>query len=204
MTKTLIRLSGLAVMMMATVLHSEPVYYFVTTGQQGAQTQIDVNHSSSWTFNVVSDFTLGGGKFEMKDGPQTVQDITLNVWQGSIGGTLYAQKTLTNPQFDTVHGGNPQSYDTTVFLFPLNVTLQGGNTYVVNLTSTAIDAQSKAYFIKGFDRGTFQDDNGNPPPNITESTVNEPGYSPTPEPSTWVTTTLAAAVLGWTRLRRRC
>lgn len=158
---------GLAAMA-ALASRAEAVTYFLYTGQTNAQTQIDINHTTTWLFTAGSDYDLGGGYFEMKDGPQTTADILLTLTNLTTA-TQIAQVSYTNGDFDTQHGGNPQSFDTVPFLFgfpgsPLPVTLTNGDNYRVDLTSPAPDQQAKAYFIKGSDSVSIKDPSGNPPP----------------------------------------
>ena len=47
---------------------ADPTIYYLETGHTGAQTQIDTNHTTSWSFNATWGWTLGGGNFVMKDG----------------------------------------------------------------------------------------------------------------------------------------
>ena len=169
---------GVAVALSSTAALADT--YYVYTGQSNAQTQIDVNHTSSWSFltgNVP--FELGGGNFTLKEGPQTVANIKLSLYLGtSAVGSPVAEIDLTNAQFDalyvppiTVPGSNTQSFTLVPIYFAAPYTLLANSQYFMALTSTAVDSQSRAYFIKGFDTFTIQTPGGNPPPVSTP----EPG-----------------------------
>ena len=74
---------------------------YITTGQTGAQTQIDVNHTSTWTFTPASNTTLSGGYFTMKDGSATTADVTLSLYAGPTA-SLYAGPTATGAPLATI------------------------------------------------------------------------------------------------------
>ena len=59
--------------------------YYLWTGQSGAQTQIDVDHKSSWYITVASgsSFTFGGGKFTIKKGSSASDTISLELYQNN-------------------------------------------------------------------------------------------------------------------------
>lgn len=114
-----------------------PFYLYVQSGHSGAQTQVDVNHSTVWSFTPNVDFILGGGMLVMKDGPKTSGDIGLTL---SLGGS--AEIVLTNSAFT-------QSWTETSFSFPTSVLLQAGKVYSLTVHSLVPDEQTKAYFIKG-------------------------------------------------------
>ena len=61
---------------------ASPIYY-LATGQTGAQTQIDVNHTSSWVMTPNVNFDLGGGLFTMKDGSSTSATVNLSLIKAS-------------------------------------------------------------------------------------------------------------------------
>ena len=78
-----------------------PIYY-LQTGQTGAQTQIDVNHTSTWLLTPNIDFDLGGGLFVMKDGSNTSARVTLSIYQGNDdNGPLLGSAWLTHADFCT-------------------------------------------------------------------------------------------------------
>jgi hypothetical protein len=150
---------------------ADPVFLY--TGQSNAQTQIDVNHTSTWNITPVADLVLAGGKFDMKDGPNTGADLVLTLYEG---GVQLDQVVMTNAQFVAAHSiadgldGVTQTDDQqfngtnqwTPLLFSGGDTLLSGHTYEVDLTSAADDVQSKAYFIKGTDSVFLGDTSGNP------------------------------------------
>ena len=116
--------------------------YSLWTGQTGAQTQIDVNHTSSWYITVNSGTVLfGGGQFTIKRGSATTNSITLKLYAGSAAGSLLASKTV-------LPSGVGSSYANVDFSFATPLSL-GPGTYFANVTSSAIDTASQQYFIKG-------------------------------------------------------
>ena len=135
-----------------------PVYY-LSTGQAGAQTQIDVNHTTSWSFTATSNWDLGGGDFTMKDGSATTAGIMLAVYEGTnSSGILRASLSLSNSDFCSLQaGGNCQSYGGTPFHFLPPYSINLGIEYYIALTSNAADVQSHAYFIKGVQSSSFLD-----------------------------------------------
>jgi len=123
---------------------------YVTTGQTGAQTQIDAFHTSSFTIAVQNPTLFSGGVFTMKAGTATQDPITFRLYDSPAKTTLLAEKSYSSTSaFCAARSGNCQSYAPTDFSFPSPVTLDPGQTYYAELTSPAPDAQSKAYFIKG-------------------------------------------------------
>lgn len=132
------------------------VPYYFTTGQTGAQTQIDMNHTTSWSFTASSAWTLGGGRFTMKDGSATSATVALTLYEGGDAtGTLLQQQSFTTAGFCAQHGGNCQNFTETAFDFATAYTFTTGRSYYLALTSTSVDAQSQAYFIKGLDSVTI-------------------------------------------------
>lgn len=119
---------------------------YLDTGHTGAQTQIDTAHTSVWVITPTSNATLDGGYFTMKDGSATIDDIVLTVYDPS--NSVVDSVTLTHSQFCQGYALCGQfQYHT--FLFAQPVSLNGGVTYRVELTSVAPNTQSAAYFIKG-------------------------------------------------------
>ena len=169
--KTMVPAALLAALLMFVPSASAETYY-VYTGQTGAQTQIDVNHTSTWSLAPASTFLFGGGIFNIKEGSATTANITLSLYLGvDASGTLLNSVTLGPGSFT-------QSFTSTNFFFASPVALTGGTNYFAALTSSAVDAQSTAYFIKGAGNVTFPADaTGNPVPNPVNST---------PEPGSWV------------------
>jgi hypothetical protein len=76
------------------------VYYF-STDITGAQTQIDVNHTSMWVTTPGGNVDILGGIFTMKAGSNTSADITFSLYSGSLtlaqvaSATALVSKTLT-------------------------------------------------------------------------------------------------------------
>jgi hypothetical protein len=186
------------------------VYFAVQTGMQGGQTGIDAVSTSTWTFTTGSNnsWSFGGGYFEMKEGPQTVANITLSVYQGANDAApLVASRTLTNAEFCAAGVvGNCQSFDQIPFVFPAAVAMAPNTTYFVALTSPAGTGGSEQYFIKG-DSSTLSfrtsltgpDAPSDIVTNVT-TTVN-PNPDPVPEPMSLAL--LGVGLAGLVAARRR-
>lgn len=106
---------------------------YVTTNQNGAQTQIDINHSST-IYLVVSGSTVsfGGGNITIKKGSQSSADVLF---------TLYPDTTCSGMPLDTVTlgpGSISGSFTPTIFQIPGNRSLSAGN-YCTTVTPTADD-----------------------------------------------------------------
>lgn len=111
---------------------------YVYTGQTGAQTQIDVKHTATWSINVASGTTLlfGGAKLTMKRGSATTATATFACWAGtSASGAPLASTTLQPSSFTG-------SYQQVTFAFSPALTMTPGN-YFCSITSTAPDTQSQ-------------------------------------------------------------
>jgi hypothetical protein len=120
---------------------------FVTTGQTGAQVQCDVSHTQHWTFQVTADVAqVDGALFTMKRGSATDASITFRVFEGTLADAATAKDllsvTLASSSFS-------QSFSGVLFQDTKSITLKSGRTYTGVLASSAPDAQSRAYFIKG-------------------------------------------------------
>jgi hypothetical protein len=166
--------------------------YYLATDNTGAQTQIDVNHSSTWVLNVGTTFDLGGGLFSMKAGNSATDTVSFNLYSGSDAtGTLLASVTLDNATF-CAQAANCGTYVFHQF-FISPVTLLSGQTYYAALTSSAPDTQSQAYFIKS-DTFFVSDENGTP---VVPSPLGPGPVTETPEPSTVMLSGLGLVMLGF-------
>lgn len=186
----------LAFLLLTASAYSTPLYY-LATGQTGAQTQIDINHTSSWLLTPNVNFDFGGGVFTMKDGTTTTDNIILSIYKGTNNlGILLDVHSVTNTAF-CGQVTNCGSYAYHQMFFNAPVTLVAGTTYFVNLTSPAADVQSKAYFIKN-DSFFISDQAGNainPQP---------AGFGPdfiVPEPQSQVLILIGLALIGAYQLR---
>lgn len=132
---------------------------FMTTGQTGAQVQVDINHTQHWTYTLTGNVNdLAGAMFTMKRGSQTTASITFDLFEGTIGDFKSAERLLSvtlGPEAFT------QNWDWVSFTAP-TVSLLAGRTYTGVLYSDAPDNQSEAYFIKGGGESQlyFCDENG--------------------------------------------
>ena len=183
------------------LMHASAIY--ITTGQTGAQTQMDVNHDIVFAapsltipctltgcatavisyFDPTFNWDLAGGDFTMKDGgTSTVANVIFSFYD-SVDGLL-GSVNYTVSDFCTAHGGNCQNYDSTKFTFADGpITLTSGHHYYATLTSGAADVQSEAYFIKGLSAVGFSPNapvDPNPPagpndPPPSTAAVPEPG-----------------------------
>jgi hypothetical protein len=193
-------LIALASLCLPALMHASAIY--ITTGQTGQQTQMDLNHDSVFLptslsltcsltncatatvsyFAPTFNWDLAGGDFTMKDGSGTFTDVTFSFYD-SVDGLLGSVNYNTT-DFCTAHGGNCQSFDLTKFTFGDGpITLTAGHTYYATITTTAADEQSQAYFIKGLDSVGFSPNapvDPNPPtgpngPPPSTAAVPEPG-----------------------------
>lgn len=137
----------------------------IETGHTGAQTQIDVGHTSWWSFSVGSAGVYDvHGYLTIKDGPSTTENVYLGLFSGVVsappasgvysagawpaaGLTYLASATVTHSQVTGSFFQYGLTPATDIFSFT-TPTLAAGN-YTLALYSSAIDAQSQAYFIKG-------------------------------------------------------
>lgn len=153
-----------------------------------------MNHTSTWDFYPNQDFLFGGGIFTLKDGPSTVADITLTVLNNDTGDRQ--SLTLDNTPFT-------QSFRSVNFLYPNPpepITITAGDHWTVSLTSTAVDHQSTAYFIKGFDKGEFYLGGNTSTTPLTVPTTPGENTTATPEPASWQFMLGGAALFALLRL----
>jgi uncharacterized repeat protein (TIGR01451 family) len=118
---------------------------YVKTTIRNAQSQIDTNHTTklSVSSRAVGN-RLAGAILTMKRGVATLQNSTVvfSVWSDRSKTTLIAAKSLTKASFTT-------QFAPVTFAFTTPINLTPGVSYYAEVTSTASDVQSQAYFIKG-------------------------------------------------------
>ena len=146
--------------------------YVIYTGQAGAQTQIDAQHTSSWSISTSASVPSGsqfwGAQLTMKRGSSTTSTIKLTFYQGSSSaGTELGSVTLTPTPFTT-------QFNLVDFQLATPIVMQPNKQYYVTLTSPAPNVQSQAYFIKGLDKTAICPKNTtcNTSPAFTAITVN--------------------------------
>jgi hypothetical protein len=176
--------------------------YYLATGQSGAQTQIDVNHTSTWLFTPNVDFDFGGALVTMKAGQNTTANIVFQLFIGTdASGQEIVNTTMTSTQF-CGQVSNCGTYEYHSFLPALPVSLSAGMTYFGSLTSTAPDTQSGAYFIKN-NTYFISDINGNQIQPSPIGPLTPPSPTAVPEPGTSVLMALGCSVLALPALRKR-
>lgn len=156
--------------------------YYFSTDITGAQTQIDVNHTSLWVTTPGGNVDILGGIFTMKAGSNASADITFSLYAGNLNltqlatATALVSKTLTYAQFaaQTPNAGQFEFHAFDVATPSSPYTLTGGQTYTAVLSSTAADVQSQAYFIKDSGLMYLRDPNNLSAPGIDPATVPEP------------------------------
>lgn len=193
------------------VASAGPVYYLVTA-QSGANTTIDADHLTQWFPGSLSqtclvsscadvtvadfapsfDWLLGGGNFTIKRGVSNSASITLDLWDGLVGGTPGALTGTNLGRVTLAAGSVATSYTPTDFLFSTSVMMQTGHRYIATLTSVASTSGADQYFIKAPQVLTIQT-SGDVPVLLAA-----PGG--VPEPSTWV---MMAGFFGVAALAKR-
>jgi hypothetical protein len=172
-----------ALLSLALQCGAAPLYY-LATGQTGAQTQIDVAHTSTWLMTPNIDFDFGGGLFTMKDGSATFETVLLSLYQGTdASGSPLGSVNLSHATFCS-QVANCGQFDYHQFFLGVPVSLIAGTTYFAALTSPAVDTQSQAYFIKS--STYFISDQAGAPTDPQPVTFGDPPTSPVPEPQSAV------------------
>ncbi|MBL8565786.1 MAG: DUF11 domain-containing protein [Hyphomicrobiaceae bacterium] len=125
-------------------VHEAAAQAYLETGQTGAQTQIDVNHTTTMYIGAPASFLFGGANYVMKRGSSSTANVDFTVYpNASCTGTPLVTVTNISTAFDS-------SYAPVLFQIPGNLTLTPG-IYCTKLTSSAVDQQNEAFFIKGFE-----------------------------------------------------
>ncbi|MGA1398909.1 MAG: hypothetical protein ACO38P_00840 [Phycisphaerales bacterium] len=155
-------LAGLAAAVFGSAASAVPTNIYVATDITGAQSQIDINHRSYWTFSTgasVANFT--GGSFVMKRGNSAVGSVNfaviLGTYQDFLNNYNAGTGAYTNPSAGTL--GSiivQQSLDQTNFgsaftqtaFSGATTTLAGGTTFTAVLWSSVPDNQNQAFFVK--------------------------------------------------------
>jgi|GEM_PF-3399678 len=193
-----------------------PLDVYIATSQQGAQTQIDINHRSYWEFatnaNAITNFR--GGSFVMKRGNSASGLVNFAVILGTYTDFLANYNTGTGVYTDPGSGLGSivvqQSLDQTNFTNSFSqtaftdtaTTLAAASQFTAVLWSSVPDVQSQAFFVKQGGNLFWSDSSGTEvaPTGYTsgENLVN--GTNAVPVPGTGV---LALAGLGLAARRRR-
>ncbi|MEY3023730.1 MAG: hypothetical protein RJA16_556 [Planctomycetota bacterium] len=177
-------LAGLAAGVLASAASATNIY--VATNITGAQSQIDINHRSYWTFSTgasVANFT--GGSFEMKRGQSAVGSVSfaviLGTYQDFLNNYNAGTGAYTNPSagslgsiivqqsLDQTHFSN-SSFQQTAFS-GVTTTLAGGTTFTAVLWSSVPDTQSQAFFVKQGGGNLFWADSAGSPVAVTGYTT---------------------------------
>ena len=142
--------------------------YYLWTGQSGAQTQVDINHKSSWYITVAtgSSFTFGGGKFDIKKGSRTSASISLKLYQNNSAGALLAIKTVSASDVTQSFSNVDFSLASTVTLTapppitvavtPSSATVQTGSTQPFAATVTGSANTAVTWSVNGTAGGNAQ------------------------------------------------
>jgi hypothetical protein len=188
----------LGVSLLVSLCSAAPVYH-LATDQSGGQTQIDINHTSTWLLEPNVDFFLGGGLFTMKAGNNASASVTLSLYEGNDAtGPLLGSVALTNATFCS-QAANCGSFAQHAFAFTNPMLLDSDQNYFAKLTSNAPDVQSKAYFIKS--TSFFMSDvNGNA---INPQPIGELAATETPEPATMGLFVLGFSLIAIPPVRRK-
>ena len=193
-------------LVLASACAAGPIDY-LSTNQTGAQTQVDVAHTSTWLFTPTIDFLFGGGLFNMKDGSNTSANLQLSLFQGSdASGVLLDSVSLTHTTFcGQVSSCN--QFDLHQFFVDTPLLLTTGTTYFAQLTSLAPNTQNTAYFIKST---TYFIANQTgvpvePSPIAGAGAAGGPGApAATPEPSTFLLIGAGLGACALIQRRKRC
>jgi hypothetical protein len=192
-------------LVMASVCAAGPIDY-LATNQTGAQTQVDVAHTSTWLFTPTIDFLFGGGLFDMKDGSNTSANLQLSLFQGSdASGLLLDSVSLTHTTFCN-QVPNCNQFDLHQFFVTAPLLLTTGTTYFAQLTSLAPNTQNTAYFIKST-TSFIANQTGvpvNPSPIAGAGATGGGAPTATPEPATFLLIGLGLGACALVERRKRC
>lgn len=169
---------------------------FVSTGQTGAQVQVDEAHTQNWEFTPGVDIDIEGAKFKMKVGPSTSADVSFTLIEGIFADWNTASSTVISNVSLVV---DPFTQKFEFYDFLASVTLQADTTYTGILWSDAVDTQSTAYFVKeGNGQLGLVDENGSV---VTDPLLDGDGAPvPTvPEPIALALLSIGIAGIGFQR-----
>lgn len=145
----------------------------VSSTQQGANTTIDRNHSTTWNLPVASGFIVRDitGSFVLKEGQRTADPITFSLFAGlNASGSMLATSSVSA-------GSIGQSWNSeSPALFKLfNVNITAGD-YSLKLYSPALDGGDTSWFFKGANtRLTYGNIAARPSNFLLATPVLEPG-----------------------------
>lgn len=176
------------------------VLNIVQTNITSAQSDLDVDHSYSWTFSVAGPQTFDAvvGKFTLKTGSQTSEPAVLELSQAD--GSFNPTTLVASYAYPAASAS--QSYTLLTFaLSATSMTLNGS--YILTLESNAVTTGSKQWFIKDPAKSVaFENDSGG-----AISGFSGGGAVPVPEPS-WPVGLVLGGGVAWVvltqwRVRRR-
>lgn len=160
----------------AQVSRGGTVLNIVQTGITGAQSQLDINHSYAWNFEVSGPLTFDSviGKFTLKRGPSTSLDAVMTLWATDSSFTPLSQVGLST----LLPSSATQSFSLYSF-FVSSTSTQLNGFYSLTLTSSAADVASDQWFIKGQTSSLdFLDGSGQAIPGITNAVGVVPEIDP--------------------------
>lgn len=172
------------------------VLNIIQTTITSAQTDLDVDHSYSWTFSVAGPLSFDSivGKFTLKIGSQASEPAVLEL-QAANGAF---QPTSLIASVAVPASAATQSFAEIVFPLTSTSTSLNGN-YLLTLESNAGTTANKQWFIKDPTSSVvFENNTG-----TSISGFSGGGAVPVPEPASWAGALVAVACAGGYLARRR-